>query len=162
MGMTGVEEVLSQVISALQAGMAAKVSALNTEYGSAYTLTSPATASYLTELSDPQARSVLYPAIVVQPDTDTALDRALGNEYGTDHDIRVDVVVRHKDATTRQVLVMRYTRIIKELLGIETALACGDCVWRGTNWSLPELTMSPNDVLRDAASLFTVTTYQRP
>lgn len=163
--MYGIEQVLAQVKAKLQADLPAKLAALNAEYADAYTLTTPAAASYETVFEEATARALMarggFPAVIVAPQPETAGEVALDDEYEIAHGVTVAVVVQNADWRAQQVLLMRYLRALKEILGAQAALACGTCRYEGGGFAA-EYVMGQNNILRDIVAVFTVTTYQRP
>lgn len=165
MSMYGIEQVIDQITAKLQADLPAKLAALNAEYADAYALTAPAAASYDTVFEEDTATALMarggFPAVIVRPMPETAGAVAMGDEYEVAHGVSVAVVVQNADWRAQQVLLMRYLRALKEILGAEAALACGTCRYEGGGFAA-EYVMGQNNILRDIVAVFTVTTYQRP
>ena len=166
MTMPGIEQVLSQVISALQTNMTAKVAALNGEYADAYVLTVPATASYLTTFDKPTALQLTrqaggYPAVIIEPQPETVEgDSDLSDGYVISHGVQVSFIVRSIDPVAQQKLLMRYMRAAKEILGQQAIIAAGDAFYEGGGFAT-QYTIGKNDVLRDIVLLFRFRTLQR-
>jgi len=113
----GIELVIDQIVTMLQADFPAKAAALNAEYGDAYTVVAPANADYYTELINPLVPDFAYPAIVVAAQTDVTVDEDLAHAGGEwDHEVLVDVLIRAQDAHELSRRLMRTVRAVKELM----------------------------------------------
>jgi hypothetical protein len=148
MGFTGIESVVDAIVTTLQAGMAAKVTALNAAYADGHTLTVPATASYYTELVDPLAPNFTVPAIMVAAyrGEPTAQN---GRTIEMTWPCAVIALVRGSDAhdTSRQ--LYRYARAIKEIL-LDPSGSGPYCTLMTEDWSSPLTTnRASGDTLQD-------------
>lgn len=157
------EEVLAQVKAKLIADMPGKVAALNSEYGDAATIVSPAAASYR-QVFDPQDEAelalVAFPAVVLRPQPESVTDETpFGDEYGIEHLVEVAFIVGYADRELQETRLLRYMRAAKEILGPQTSLVCGQCRYEGGGFARTWTTS--NGIVRDIALMFTVKTYQR-
>ena len=164
--MYGIEQVLAQVIAAMRSDWPTKIPALNAEYGDAITLAVPADASYTTVFEKAIATMFFqqggYPAVVIEPQPEQTVfgEPVFGDEYAIEHHLQVSVIVQVSDWRIQQTMLMRYLRAMKETLGRQQSLDCGQCRYDGGGFAT-EYTLPSSDVLRDIAALFTVTTYQQ-
>ena len=166
MSMYGIEQVIEQAQAKLIADMPAKILALNAEYADEYLLTVPAESSYDTVFDKETAERLWarggYPAVIIEPLPENVVgDVAFDDEYAVAHAVQVSAVVNVADWHAHQILLMRYLRAIMEILGRQNALACGGCRYKGGGFK-SQFNLAKNEVLRDIAAVFVVTTYQRP
>ena len=164
--MQGIEQVIQQMQDKLIADMPAKVLALNAAYADEYLLTVPAESSYDTVFDKETAERLWarggYPAVITQPLPENVVgDVAFGDEYAIAHGVQVSVVVNVADWHIHQILLMRYLRAVKEILSPLNSIACGGVRYRGGGFK-SQFDLAKNEVLRDIAALFLVTTYQTP
>ena len=164
--MYGIEQVIAQAVAALQDDWPTRIPALNSEYGDAIMLAVPAATSYTTIFDKALATALFqqggYPAVVIEPRPEQTVsgEPNLGDEYAIEHGLQVSVIVQVADWRIQQTMLMRYLRAMKETLGQQLALDCGQCRYDGGGFA-SQYTLPSRDVLRDIAALFTVTTYQQ-
>lgn len=161
-GLTGMEQVISEMAAGLAASMAVKVAALNAEYGDSLL----ATPAYYTEFDADEAKrrpgAYTYPCVVLMPlEDDPYSDQDIGAGLHTEHRVQLSAVFREPDVLKRQKLRFRWARAAREILTDDSALTLGKCYWRGTDWSDRALTLSNKSVLGEVVSLFAVRADER-
>lgn len=111
MGMTGMEAVMEAVQDTLSTYMAAKVAALNTEYGDGITLTTIATYEWYEKNFAAQE----YPAIVLDDVRSDPTERYVGAMNET-HKLIIFIADTDGNAKTLKKKLYRYARAVKEIL----------------------------------------------
>jgi hypothetical protein len=82
-------------------------------------------------------------------------------ESADEHAFVVGVVVQAKSKREMSLKLYRYTRAVRELLTTSTALSCGQCEWKATDWAARDLTPDKKRYTVAAIlSAFTCTTYE--
>lgn len=159
----GAENVMNEVETALQAGMSAAVSAINSAYTDGVTIAAPLASNYR-RIFDPADQSELdtyeYPLVVIRPEPEDAGDDAFGDEYQIVVPIEVSVVVGYDVPLIQQKQLLRYMRAVKTILAPQASLACGQCKYAGGGFARSWSTDS--GVIRDVSMLFAVTVFERP
>lgn len=112
MGMTGMEAVVKGVYTVLSAGWAAKVTALNTEYGAGITLASPGDYAYY----DKSFSAEELPGVTIQGLESPADEAKYRNGQVERHRVYVEVTQQGDDIENLEFELMRYARLVKEVL----------------------------------------------
>jgi len=170
----GIERVLDQALAALKAGMGTKLDALETEYGDSLVLAEPSTSTgYWCHVRPPDPANVedwgdlTQPSILLWPAQDALTATSspnpnIANEYAVSTDLIVAVAVRADTQAQSDDRQMRYVRAVKEVLCASSALACGQCLWSGTDWRQRDIVPSEADyTLQAVVSAFTVITFEQ-
>jgi hypothetical protein len=174
MSMPLIERVLSEALAVLKAGMATKLAALATEYGDGVTLAAPdTTTGYWCDVRPPDPQREADFGILTQPTiclwptnvSPTAADTPVNfaGEYALEQSFVAAVVVRGDTQQQSGLRQMRYVRAVVEMLAAQSSLACGQCLYRGTDWRERDLTPDEaNYTLQGVISAFSVVTFETP
>lgn len=172
MSLAGIETVLDEALAVLKAGMATKLTALEAIFADSVTLTAPSTTTgYWCDVRPPDTESaadfgtLTQPTICLWPLQSAPAggedNPNFSGEYAMEHSFVVGVVLRGSTQENAGTLQMRYTRAVVELLAAAASLTCGQCVYRGTDWSERDLTPDKADyTLQGVVSAFAVITYE--
>jgi hypothetical protein len=147
-----IEQTLDAVVTKLNAGIAAKITAINAEFADDYELDNPAqvTTHTVPELVD-------FPHVMVLPDdSEPELDQ--GIRMIVNHQVRVVSWVMDADQTALARKLLRYQRAVKEVLLDDRTIAGGgwSILWRRDEYGPVFQDRPAGHFIQGAMSMFRV------